>query len=104
MVIKTYSPEEIRKWILEEPEASQFLDGQEIDHIVFHLGRIANWYADEIPSHLVGDFLQELLSDSLSRAWSAADNTNRKALGLYVKFLHNHIGGDWREKAKKDFS
>jgi len=103
MAIRDFSPESIRDWILKEPEVPRFLDSEEVDHVADLLGKIAGWYEGDIPPYEMGDFLPEVLKDSLSGAWERADDTNRKALGLYVKFLFNNIPSDWKVKARKDF-
>lgn len=102
MQVNKWSRGRIREWIQGEPE-SRLLRTEEQSHVAECISQIVDWYTGAIPTYLVDDFIVEVLRDSLSRAWGEADEVNRKALGLYVKFLYNNVGADWRSRAKSDF-
>ena len=101
-MLRDHSTESIKEWVLREEEA-RVLNGEEVDHVVRCLKKIADWYTKEIPPYMVGDFLRAVLLDSFSRVTRRADNINGKILHIYTKFLYNNIGSDWRERAQEDF-
>lgn len=93
--------EQVREWASRESESKilmlyEHLD--EFEHVVNCLYHIILWYERKRP---LGDFLTAVLKNDLMEACGRADDTNRKVLSLYVKFIYNNLPGDYRGRIRK---
>jgi len=90
--------EEIAEWFKREPE-SEGLTPEEFKHVVDCLQALSNRYWENIPC---GHFLTAIINNDFGEACGRADNTNRKVLTIYDKFLFNCIPADYKEKLRKE--
>ena len=94
---------EIRDW-LERNANNLMLETsfapEELDHIAMCMHHIYKWYHEGYP---IGDFLTAVVRNNLGESCVRADDTNRKALYLYVLFLANKIPEDYKKKALVKF-
>ena len=89
--------EEIREYLDRNCPTDDFSD-DELNHVAECCHHIYLWHIGALPD--VGHFLAAVLKNNLFEAVNRADDTNVKALKLYVIFLHNVAPGTWRAKAK----
>ena len=73
------------------------LGADEIVHVATCLEHLLDWYQTGRP---LGDFLTNLLKNNLKETIFSADDTNRKALLVYVLFLHWQLPSNYKEKVK----
>jgi len=70
----------------------------ELRHIAHLCHQLFLWTTKRV---VLGDFLQAVVDDSLTRAIHAADYTNKTALWVYVAFLYNVAPSGWRKALKE---
>ncbi len=91
---------DIKNWVetnAEELMPDTLFTLNDIDHISMCMEHLYRWYHEDYP---IGDFLTAVVKNDFLEAVSRADDTNRKALYLYVLFLANKLPLDYRNKAK----
>ncbi len=84
-VNKTLNADDIQRWVRRQEEAKR-LTGDEFDHVVFCLHKI---YKHAAENAVIEKFLSAVLKNDFIEAGLFADETNRKVLSLYAKFVHN---------------
>jgi len=72
----------------------------ELNHVAQCCYHIYLWHIGKLPDP--GHFLAAVLKNDLFKAINRADDTNVKALKLYVMFLYNVAPGTWWAKAEAE--
>ncbi len=92
--------EEIRDWVASNVRSlvlGTSFTPDDVEHVSTCLEHLYRHYHEGYP---IGDFLSAVASNDLSGAVVRADDTNRKALHLYVLFLANKLPWE-RVKARR---
>lgn len=93
-VEQTLTKEDIAEWV--KLQSTTHLSQNEIQHVANGMHNIYNAYHAKTISYL-GRFLTAVVQNNLREAIFRADNTNTKALRLYVYFLYRVAPNDYKQ-------
>ena len=88
--------QEVEEWLKGELEATELTE-KELDHVVECMYHIILWYYEGLP---LGHFLTAVLKNDFMEACGRADDTNRKVLFAYAKFIYNKLPSDFGKKIR----
>ena len=74
------------------------LSAEEKDHIAECLLHLWRWYKEDYP---VGEFISAVIRNDFKAAVALADETNRRALILYVWYPYSEMPDGWAKKGAK---
>lgn len=88
---KTLTTGQIAQYLEENLRALCYHDRDVVIHVADLCHAIYMWDTEQC--YYLGEFLCAVVQDSLTMAVHTADDVNRRALWLYVGFLHNCCPG-----------